>query len=165
VQLVGGDQPAGELPVPVDVVGVDHVGDTDLGGDVPRRLVDVAADAGVGVRVDEPRRHVLARAVDVQRVDRRGDGERRVGPHRNDLAVGHVQGAVVDDALRAAGPDGGVGHDYGLHLGRRGEAVGAQRPDQLLGRKLEVLLLPVLLVLIPAVHAVTLLLVRRFRFG
>ena len=47
--------PPAELPVDVDVVVVDHVGDPHLGGDAVRALVHVALDRGVRVGVDECR--------------------------------------------------------------------------------------------------------------
>ena len=65
---------------------------------------------------------VIAAAAGTDAIGRPAAG-RRAGLHRDDPAVYHVQRAVLDDAPRAAGPDGGVGHEDGLRLRRRdGEA-------------------------------------------
>ena len=108
MQLIGRGQPAGEFAVPVDVVRIDHITDAHLGSDRLRPFVDAAADASVGMAIDETGRDVLAGPVDALII--MTTPFERAGSDRGDLAIDNGQPAVLDDTARSAGPDGCIGN-------------------------------------------------------
>lgn len=107
----------------------------DLRGDRRGRLVAVVVGvrerrgvhAEVGVRVDQPRGHELAGAVDHPRPG--GDGDAGVGAERGDRAAGqHDRAALEDLAVR--------GHDRRVADRDRGRAGVVQRGGAVPGRPL-----------------------------
>ena len=123
---VCGGEPAGHLPVHPDVVVGDDVAHPHLGDDREAALVH-GAHTRVDVRVDQSRRDVLPRAVDLDRAARGIE----VHADRFDRPGANQQVGAFHHALRAHGPDGRVPHqDRGGLLRHRASAVVHHRPDE-----------------------------------
>ena len=106
-----GGEATGKLAIEPDVVVRDHVAHLHFGDDREPALVDVG-DAAMRVRVDEPRRDVLAGGVDHRGPG--GGGQPRA--HAYDLARLHEQVRILEFPLRARRPHGGVAHQHGGRL-------------------------------------------------
>ena len=123
---VRGGQPARNLPVHPDVVVRDDVAHAHLGNNREAALVH-GAHARVDVRVNHPRRDVLARRIDLDRAARSVQVHAdRLDPPRANQEVG-----AFEYALRTLGPDGRVAHhDRGGLFGDRGPAIVHHGPDE-----------------------------------
>ena len=115
VQQIGGGDATCKLPVDVDVGGIDDIPHAHLSGDRAGGFIDVAENGGVGVRVDDARRHMFAAGIDGQRVG--GGGQ--VGSDGGDFAITHQHVGVWQHACRSTGPDGGVFDQQRLPRGWR----------------------------------------------
>ena len=135
VQQVGDGETSGELPVPVDVVGVDHVADADLGADRLRPLVDAAADAGMRMAVDEAGGQVLAGGVDHLGIGRRVEPGGL--PDVGEPAAADEDGGVVDDPRRPGGPHRRAHDGHGATPRGLGQTEGPERVNEVLGRQNE----------------------------
>ena len=101
MQDVGRSQPTGELPVEVQVIGVDDVFDRDLGGGDSAPLVAAAGDRGVAVGIDETGGQVTTDTVE----DHRTGGDTQAGSDALDTSRANQEIGVVEDALSPRGPD------------------------------------------------------------
>ena len=116
---------ASELPINVDIRGIDEVANAHLGGNRLADFVDAAVGRHVRVAIDDAGRKMLATAVDHDRVRRRF----QIFADRFDDARLHQQRRVFQHALLAAGPNRGVREENCLRLRQR--FVDAQRAERI----------------------------------
>ena len=88
VEDVGRRNAPGQVPVDVDIFGINHVFNPDHGGDRQCAFIDPAADGDVGVTIDDSRHDILA-----LRVDHRGAfGRSNLGADLGDFALANENG-------------------------------------------------------------------------
>ena len=129
VKLVDARDAAGELPVPADVIGIQHVLDAHLRGVGLRELVDAAVDACVAVAIDDAGRDVTALAV---HDDRAGWGRQRRSDGR-DLAALHQHIGALENACARRCPHRGIPE---VHILRDGPGHPARIGEGIHGRDL-----------------------------
>ena len=113
-----GGQTTRELTIEPDVVVRDHIAHLHFGDDREARFIHRAHPL-VRVRIDEPRRDVLAGGVHDHRTSRRGE----LLPHAHDLARLHQQVGVLQPTLRSLRPHRRVAHQQHRRLRGRCRAT------------------------------------------